>query len=54
MDAPPTYLFLFEVIFFTGAVLGFGIWQWWSVNQEIKRDRAKKAAEEAKKEDAAA
>lgn len=57
MESAPTFLFLFELLFFTGAVLAFGVWQWWSVNREIARDRARKAAEEAAKkrdEDAAA
>lgn len=33
---------LIELILVTGVVLGVGIWQLWSVNREIARDRARK------------
>ena len=38
-----------EPVFSAVVVLGFGIYQLWSVNREIKKDKAKKAAEEERK-----
>ena len=39
-----------EIVFVGAAALGFGLWQLWSINREIrsdreKRDRAQKSAE---------
>lgn len=36
-----------EAVFIAAVVLGLGFWQLWSVNREIARDRAAKAAKEA-------
>ncbi len=35
-----------EIAFTYSVVLGLALWQLWSVNREIKRDKEKKAAEE--------
>ncbi|WP_271078460.1 hypothetical protein [Aurantiacibacter sp. MUD61] len=35
-----------EIVFFAVTALGFGLYQLWSVNREIKKDRARKAAED--------
>lgn len=37
---------MIEIVFFYAIALGFGIYQIWSVNREIKKDRAAKAAAE--------
>lgn len=36
-----------EIVFTAVVALGFGSYQLWSVNREIKRDKAKKAEEES-------
>ena len=36
-----------EVVFSGAVALGFGFYQLWSVNREIKRDKEKAAAKEA-------
>lgn len=37
-----------EIVVFAGIALGFGLWQLVSINREIARDKAAKAAREAK------
>lgn len=34
-----------EIIFTGVLALGFGVWQLWSVNREIKKDKEKKGEE---------
>ena len=38
---------LVEMVFVLALALGFGGWQLWSVNREIAKDKAKKAAEDS-------
>jgi len=35
---------MIEIVFFYAVALGFGIYQIWSVNREIKKDKAAKTA----------
>lgn len=42
------YAGLIEMIFFYSIAIGFGVWQWWKMKSELKRDRAARAEREAK------
>ncbi|WP_062786511.1 hypothetical protein [Novosphingobium capsulatum] len=35
-----------EIVFTATIAIGFGVWQLWSVNREIRHDRARKAEQE--------
>ncbi|KPF54792.1 ABC-type nickel/cobalt efflux system permease component RcnA [Novosphingobium capsulatum] len=35
-----------EIVFTAAIAIGFGVWQLWSVNREIRHDRARKAEQE--------
>lgn len=37
-----------EIVFTAAIALGFGVWQLWSVNREIRRDREAKDASSAR------
>ena len=37
-----------EIVFTAIVALGFGVWQLWSVNREIRRDREAKEAKSAR------
>ena len=37
---------LVEMVFVLALALGFGGWQLWSVNRDIAKDKARKAAED--------
>ncbi len=34
-----------EIVFVAVVALGFGFWQLWSINREIRRDRERKSAD---------
>jgi hypothetical protein len=36
-----------ELVFFYGIAIGFGVWQYVSMDRKLKRTRAEKAAKEA-------
>lgn len=36
-----------EIVLFYGLAIGFGAWQWLSMDRKLKRTRAEKAAKEA-------
>ncbi len=40
------HLFLFELLFVTGGVLAWAVWEWVSVERERKRDRARRVRDE--------
>jgi hypothetical protein len=40
--------FFLEFVLFSGAALTWGVWQLWSVNREIAKDKAKAKADAAK------
>jgi hypothetical protein len=41
----PNYTGLIELILVFGAVIGFGVWQLWSLKRETKKDAGKKDGE---------
>ena len=36
-----------ELVLFYGIAIGFGVWQWVSMDRKLKRTRAEKAAKDA-------
>lgn len=44
----PKYYGVVEMLLFSGAALGFGVWQLWSVSQAKKRRIERERAERAK------
>lgn len=38
------YFGLIEIVFTATVALGFGLWQYWSVSREIRRDKEKSDA----------
>ena len=43
-----------EIIFFYGIAIGFGVWQWWKTDKELKKTRAERLEREAKEAEEAA
>ncbi len=42
-----------EIALFYGIAIGFGVWQFWSMDRKLKQTRAEKAAKEAAERDGA-
>lgn len=40
-----------EIALFYGIAIGFGVWQFWSMDRKLKRTRAERAAREAAEQD---
>jgi len=40
-----------EIVLFYGIAIGFGAWQWVSMDRKLKKTRAEKAAKEAAERD---
>ncbi len=40
-----------ELVFFYGIAIGFGVWQWVSMDRKLKKTRAERAAREAAERD---
>jgi len=36
-----------EIVLFYGIAIGFGVWQFWSMDRKLKKTRAERAAKEA-------
>ncbi len=36
-----------EIVLFYGVAIGFGLWQFWKTDRELKRTRAENAAKKA-------
>lgn len=39
MSSPSTHFGWIEIVFTAAVALGFGLYQLWSINREIRRDR---------------
>lgn len=42
-----------ELVLFYGGAIGFGAWQFWSMDRKLKQTRAEREAREAAEKDAA-
>jgi uncharacterized membrane protein YciS (DUF1049 family) len=40
-----------ELVFFYGLAIGFGVWQWVSMDRKLKKTRAERQAKEAAERD---
>lgn len=40
-----------EIALFYGIAIGFGVWQFWSMDRKLKQSRAERAAREAAEQD---
>jgi len=43
-----------ELVLFYGLAIGFGVWQFWSMDRKLKKTRAEKAARDAAARDVSA